>query len=328
MKRRQFITLLGGAAAAWPLAARAQQPAMPVIGFLGSASPDRWAGRMRAFHQGLSETGYAEGRNVAIEYRWAEGQNDRLGPLAAELVGRQVTVIVTPGSTPAALAAKAATTTIPIVFEVASDPVELGLVTSLARPGGNITGVTSLNAEVGPKRLELLHELVRTVTVVGLLVNPTNPNLTELTTKNLHAAARSLGLKMHILHASADRDFDTVFATLNQLRAGALVIGTDPFFSSRLEQLATLTARHAVPTVYQFREFTAAGGLMSYGGSLTDTFRAAGVYTGRILKGDKPAYLPVQRTTKVELFLNLRTAKVLGLEVPRTLIARADDVIE
>jgi putative tryptophan/tyrosine transport system substrate-binding protein len=328
MKRREFITLLGGAAAAWPLAARAQQPAMPVIGFLGSASPDRWAGRMRAFHQGLSETGYAEGRNVAIEYRWAEGQNDRLGPLAAELVGRQVTVIVTPGSTPAALAAKAATTTIPIVFEVASDPVELGLVTSLARPGGNITGVTSLNAEVGPKRLELLHELVPTATVVGLLVNPTNPNLAELTTKNLHAAARSLGLKMHILHASADRDFDTVFATLNQLRAGALVIGTDPFFSSRLEQLATLTAHHAVPTVYQFREFTANGGLMSYGGSLTDTFRAAGVYTGRILKGDKPADLPVQRTTKVELFLNLRTAKVLGLEVPRTLIARADEVIE
>jgi ABC-type uncharacterized transport system substrate-binding protein len=325
MKRRDFITLLGGAAA-WPLAARAQQP--PVIGFLGSASPDRWAGRMRAFHQGLSETGYAEGRNVAIEYRWAEGQNDRLGPLAAELVGRQVTVIVTPGSTPAALAAKAATTTIPIVFEVASDPVELGLVTSLARPGGNITGVTSLNAEVGPKRLELLHELVPTATVVGLLVNPTNPNLAELTTKNLHAAARSLGLKIHILHASADRDFDTVFATLNQLRADALVIGTDPFFSSRLEQLATLTAHHAVPTVYQFREFTANGGLMSYGGSLTDTFRAAGVYTGRILKGDKPADLPVQRTTKVELFLNLRTAKVLGLEVPRTLIARADEVIE
>jgi putative tryptophan/tyrosine transport system substrate-binding protein len=328
MKRREFITLLGGAAAAWPLAARAQQPAMPVIGFLGSASPDRWAGRMRAFHQGLSETGYAEGRNVAIEYRWAEGQNDRLGPLAAELVGRQVTVIVTPGSTPAALAAKAATTTIPIVFEVASDPVELGLVTSLARPGGNITGVTSLNAEVGPKRLELLHELVPTATVVGLLVNPTNPNLAELTTKNLHAAARSLGVKMHILHASADRDFDTVFATLNQLRAGALVIGTDPFFSSRLEQLATLTVHHAVPTVYQFREFTANGGLMSYGGSLTDTFRAAGVYTGRVLKGDKPADLPVQRTTKVELFLNLRTAKVLGLEVPRTLIARADEVIE
>jgi len=328
VRRREFITLLGGAAAAWPLAARAQQPAMPVIGFLGSASPDRWAGRMRAFHQGLSEIGYAEGRNVAIEYRWAEGQNERLGPLAAELVGRQVTVIVTPGSTPAALAAKAATTTIPIVFEVASDPVELGLVTSLARPGGNITGVTSLNAEVGPKRLELLHELVPTATVVGLLVNPTNPNLAELTTKNLHAAARSLGLKMHILHASADRDFDTVFATLNQLRAGALVIGTDPFFSGRLEQLATLTTHHAVPTVYQFREFTANGGLMSYGGSLTDTFRAVGVYTGRILKGDKPADLPVQRTTKVELFLNLRTAKGLGIDVPPTLLARADEVIE
>jgi putative ABC transport system substrate-binding protein len=328
-KRRDFITLLGGAMAAWPRAVRAQQPPMPVIGFLGSASPDRWAGgRMRAFHQGLSENGYSEGRNVAIEYRWAEGHNDRLGPLAAELVGRQVTVIVAPGSTPAALAAKAATTTIPIVFEVASDPVELGLVTSLARPGGNITGVTSLNAEVGPKRLELLHELVPTAAVVGLLVNPTNPNLAELTTKKLHAAARSLGLKMHILHASADRDFDAVFATLLQLRAGALVIGADPFFTSRLEQLAALTLRHAVPAVYQFREFTAAGGLMSYGGSLTDTFRVTGVYTGRILRGDKPADLPVQQTTKLELFLNLNTARALGLEVPRTLIARADEVIE
>jgi putative ABC transport system substrate-binding protein len=328
-KRRDFITLLGGAMAAWPRAVRAQQPPMPVIGFLGSASPDRWAGgRMRAFHQGLSENGYSEGRNVAIEYRWAEGHNDRLGPLAPELVGRQVTVIVAPGSTPAALAAKAATTTIPIVFEVASDPVELGLVTSLARPGGNITGVTSLNAEVGPKRLELLHELVPTAAVVGLLVNPTNPNLAELTTKKLHAAARSLGLKMHILHASADRDFDAVFATLLQLRAGALVIGADPFFTSRLEQLAALTLRHAVPAVYQFREFTAAGGLMSYGGSLTDTFRVTGVYTGRILRGDKPADLPVQQTTKLELFLNLNTARALGLEVPRTLIARADEVIE
>jgi ABC-type uncharacterized transport system substrate-binding protein len=251
-----------------------------------------------------------------------------LGPLAAELVGRQVTVIVTPGSTPAALAAKAATTTIPIVFEVASDPVELGLVTSFARPGGNITGVTSLNAEVGPKRLELLHELVPTATVVGLLVNPTNPNLAELTTKNLHAAARSLGLKMHILHASADRDFDTVFATLNQLRAGALVIGTDPFFSSRLEQLATLTARHAVPTVYQFREFTAAGGLMSYGASVTDAYRQAGVYIGRILKGEKPADLPVMQSIKFEFVINLNTAKVFGLSFPPGLLAIADEVIE
>jgi ABC-type uncharacterized transport system substrate-binding protein len=328
VKRREFITLLGGAAAAWPLAARAQQGAMPVIGFLGSASPERWVSRMRAFHQGLSETGHVEGRNVAIEYRWAEGRNDRLPALAADLVGRQVTVIVAPGSTPAALAAKAATTTIPIVFEVASDPVELGLVTSLARPGGNITGVTSLNAEVQPKRLELLHELVPTATVVGLLVNPTNPSLAEFTTKNLHGAARSLGLELHILHASADRDFDAVFATLLQLRAGALVIGADPLFTSRLEQLAALTVRHAVPAIYQFREFTAAGGLMSYGGSLTDTFRAVGVYSGRVLRGDKPAELPVQQTTKVELFLNLRTAKALGLEVPRTLVARADEVIE
>ncbi len=328
MRRREFITLLGGAAAAWPFAARAQQPAMPVIGFLGSASPDRWASRIHAFHQGLSEIGYTEGRNLAIEYRWAEGQNERLGQLAAELVSRQVAVIVVPGSTPAALAAKGATTTIPIVFEVASDPVEIGLVASLARPGGNITGVTSLNAEVQPKRLELLHELVPSASVVGLLINPSNPALAEPATKNLDAAARNLGLKMHVLHASGDRDLDGIFATLLQLRAGGLVVGADPFFTSRLEQLATLALRHAVPTVYQFREFTAAGGLMSYGGSLTDTFRAVGVYTGRILRGDKPAELPVQQTTKVELFLNLRTAKALGLEVPRTLVARADEVIE
>jgi len=328
MKRREFITLLGGTVAAWPLAARGQQPAVPVIGFLGGASPDRWVGRLRAFHQGLSETGYVVGRNLAIEYRWAEGQNDRLPSLAAELVGRQVSVIAAPGSVPAALAAKAATTTIPIVFEIASDPVELGLVASLARPGGNITGVTSLNAQVGPKRLELLHELVPTATVVGLLVNPTNPNEAEPTTKNLQAAARSLGLEMHVLHASAEGDFDAAFATLIQLRAGALAIGTDPLFTSRLEQLAALTVQPAVPTVYQFREFTAAGGLMSYGGSLTDTFRAAGVYTGRILKGDKPADLPVQQTTKVELFLNLKTAKALGLTVPIPLLGRADEVIE
>jgi putative tryptophan/tyrosine transport system substrate-binding protein len=283
---------------------------------------------MRAFSQGLSEIGYAEGRNVSIEYRWAHGQNDRLERLAAELVSARVAVIVAPGSTPAALAAQRATTTIPIVFEVASDPVEIGLVSSLARPGGNITGVTSLNAEVLPKRLELLHELVPSASVVGLLVNPSNPNLAEPATKSLDAAARSLGLKLHVLHASADPDLDAIFATLLQVRAGGLVIGADPFFTSRLEQLATFALRHALPSVYQFREFASAGGLMSYGGSLTDTFRAAGVYAGRILRGDKPSELPVQQTAKVELFLNLRTAKALGLEVPRTLIARADEVIE
>jgi putative ABC transport system substrate-binding protein len=322
------MTLLAGATAAWPLVARTQQAAMPVIGFLGAESPDLVASRLRAFHQGLSETGAVEGRNVAIEYRWAEGHNDRLPALTTDLVSRQVTVITLPGSTPAALAAKATTTTIPIVFGVAVDPIAVGLVASLARPGGNITGVTTLNLEVIPKRVELLHELIPTATVVALLVNPTSSTLAETTTRDARTAARTLGLEIYVLHASAERDFDTAFATLVQRQAGALMIAPDAFFNSHLEQLAALALRHAVPTIYQFRDFTTAGGLMSYGGSVTETYRLAGVYTGRILKGEKPADLPVQQSTKVELIINLKTAKALGLNVPPSLLARADEVIE
>jgi putative ABC transport system substrate-binding protein len=325
-RRRQFITLLGGAAA-WPLAAHAQQPAMPVIGFLHSASPGPHADLVRAFRQGLNETDYVEGKNVAIEYRWAEGQNDRLPALAADLVRRQVTVIAAPART-AALAAKAATATIPIVFEVGDNPVELGLVTSLNRPSGNLTGVTSLNTEIEPKRLQLLHELVPTASVIALLVNPTNPGLAETLSRDLQAAARTLGLQLHVLHSSTDRDTDTIFATLVQLRAGGLVIGNDALFVNQIKQLAALTVRHAMPTIFQTREFVAAGGLMSYGTILTDLFRQVGVYTGRILKGEKPTDLPVQQATKVELIINLKTAKALGLEVPPTLLGRADEVIE
>ena len=262
MKRREFIALLGGAAAAWPLAARAQQPAMPVIGVLSAEWPDPFTDRLRVFRDGLRETGYVEGRNLAIEYRWAEGQNDRLPALAAELIRRQVSVIVTAGSTPAALAARNATTTIPIVFYLGADPVEAGLVTSLSRPGGNLTGVVTLNVEVAPKRLELLHELVPTATVIAALVNPTNPVLAETLTRDLEAAAHTLGIKLHVLHASSDQDFGAVFASLVQLRAGGLVIGADPLFNSRGEQLAALAVRHAVPAIYQFREFVSAGGLL------------------------------------------------------------------
>jgi putative ABC transport system substrate-binding protein len=326
MNRRELVTLIG-ATAAWPLAARAQQTAVPVIGFLGSASPELWAGRLHAFRQGLSDSGYVEGRNVTIEYRWANGQNDRLAALVSDLVARRVDVIVAPGSAPAAVAAKAATTTVPIVFNTAADPIGLGLVASLKQPGANLTGVSSLNIEVGPKRFELLHEMVPAATRVALLVNPTS-FLAETLIRDLQAAARSLGLQVHVVHASAERDFETMFATLAGLQVEGLVVGSDAFFSSRSEQLGALTLRHAVPTIYQWREFVAAGGLMSYGASVTDVYRQVGVYAGRILKGEKPADLPVQQSTKVELIINLKTANALGISVPVPLLGRADEVIE
>jgi putative ABC transport system substrate-binding protein len=327
MRRREFITLFGGTAATWPLTARAQQPAMPVIGYLGPESPAVFASRVRAFRQGLGETGYAEGRNVAIEFRWAEGQHNRLSALAADLVGRQVAVIVAPGGAPGALAAKSATATIPIVFEMGADPIAIGLVGNLNRPGGNLTGVSSLNVQVTPKRLEILHEAVPTAAEVAVLVNPTSPTA-DSQLRNLQAAARALGLQLHVLHASAERDFDTVFATFLRLRAGGLVVSSDGFFATHSEQLAALTIRHAVPAIHQSRDFTIAGGLMSYAGSFAESHRQAGVYTGRILKGERPADLPVQQVTKVELFINLKTAKALGITFPLTLLGRADEVIE
>jgi putative ABC transport system substrate-binding protein len=324
IKRREFIAGLGSTAA-WPVVARAQQQALPVIGFLNSASPGGYASNVAAFRQGLKEAGYVQGQNVAIEDRWADGQYDRLPAMAAELVRRQVAVIVC--NIPAVLAAKAATATIPIVFTTASDPVQLGLVASLSRPGGNLTGATQFGVEVTPKQLELAHGLVPTATVIAVLVNPTNPNA-ETVLRELQAAARILGVKLHVLHARAEREFDTVFATLGQPRAGALVISPDPLFTARSEQLAALALRHALPAISAIREFVAAGGLMSYGGSNPDMYRIAGVYAGRILRGDKPADLPVQQTTKVELIINLKTAKALGLTIPETLLATADEVIQ
>jgi putative tryptophan/tyrosine transport system substrate-binding protein len=326
--RRQLITLLGGAAVAWPLAARAQQPAMPLVGVLSAEWPEPFADRLRAFRQGLSETGYVEGRNVAIEYRWAEGHNDRLPVLAAELVRRQVTVIVAAGSTPATLAAKAATTTIPIAFYLGADPVDIGLVASLSRPGGNLTGVVGLNAEVSAKRLELLHELVPASTTIALLVNSTNPVVVETLTRDLHAAARRLGIQLQVLHASSENEIDAAFARLVQLQAGALVIAADALFNSLSKHLAALTVRHAVPAIYQFREFVSAGGLVSYGTTVADTYRPLGVYTGRILKGEKPADLPVLQATRMHLIINMRTANALGITVPLPLVGRADEVIE
>jgi putative ABC transport system substrate-binding protein len=326
MKRREFITLLGGAAVAWPLTARAQQP-MPVIGYLSPGSQESDVLRLTHLRKGLSETGYIEGRDVAIEYRWADGLSERLPALAAELARRRVSVIVAAG-TPAALSAKGATATIPISFLTAADPVLIGLVASLSRPDANLTGVASLAVELGAKQLELLHDLVPAATTIALLVNPTTPTNAETLTRELRSAARTFGLQLHVLHASTKRDFDTAFAALERLRAGALVIGTDNFFNSQSEQLAVLAARHAVPTIYPFHEYAQAGGLMSYGTSFAAPYRQVGIYAGRLLRGERPADLPVQQSTKVELFINLKTAKALGLTVPPALLARADEVIE
>jgi putative tryptophan/tyrosine transport system substrate-binding protein len=327
VRRRGFIAFVGGAAM-WPLTARAQQQAMPVVGFLGAGSPDTDGPRVRALRQGLSETGYVEGRNVAIEYRWAEGQYDRFPVLAADLVRRQVNVIAAFGGTASVLAAKAATSSIPIAFTTGVDPVEIGLVDSLNRPGGNLTGINTSSTESAPKWLELLHEAVPSVSRFGLLVNPTSRALAEAQTSDLRKAAAKLALEVHVLNASTDGDFDGVFTKLAELRAGGLIVTSDSLFSIRADRLAALAMRDRVPAIFAFREFAAAGGLMSYGASLADASRLAGIYAGRILKGEKPADLPVQRVTKLELVINLKTAKAIGLEIPPSLLARADEVIE
>ena len=326
MQRREFITLLGGAAATWPLTAHAQQPAMPVVGFLGagSAAPDAW--RVAAFRQGLNESGYVEGRNLMIEFRWANGDYARLPQLTAELISRSVAVIFA-GQLPATLAAKAATSKIPIIFANGNDPVEFGLVASLSRPGGNITGVSVLVNMLAAKHLELLHEMVPKAVLVGLLINSGNPNV-EVDRRQLEAAANVLGKKLVVLEASTPEAIEAAFATLVQMRADALFVHADAFFASQNKQLVALTTRYAIPTIFHLRDFVMAGGLMSYGADLADGYRQAGIYAGRILNGEKPADLPVQQATKVELIVNLKTAKALGITVPRLVQSRADEVIE
>ena len=327
MRRREFITLFGGAAVAWPLAAGAQQPAIPVIGSLYGVSAAEWAGSMAGFRRGLSETGYVEGRNVVIEYRWTDRQFDRLPAMAAELVARKVAVILASGSKVAIQAAMAATQTIPIVFTTVEDPIAGGYVASLNRPGANITGSAVLTAELGPKRMQLLRELIPNAAVFGVLADPANRN-TQSVIANLQAAARTLGLQLVVVNARTDSDLETAFASFSQQRVGAVVVAISNFYNRRTEQLAALAARRALPAIFPYREYALAGGLMSYGSSLGYTFHQAGIYAGRILKGDKPADLPVQQITKIELVINAKTAKTLGLTIPETLLATADEVIQ
>jgi putative ABC transport system substrate-binding protein len=327
MRRRDFIILLAGAMGGWPSALRAQQKAMPVIGWLDATSAGSRASYLAAFRQELSETGYVEGQNLAIEYHWAEGRYDRLPALAADLVGRKVDVILSTGGLPSALAAKSATSTIPIIFNVGVDPVEFGLVARLARPGGNLTGVSGITVELTPKRLELLSELVPRARVIALLVNPNN-TAAEVTIRDMQEAARAKGVQLPILRAATESEIDAAFASLVELQAGALVVQADPFFISRREQLVALASRHAVPAIYALREFTASGGLISYGTSFTAVYRQLGIYAGKILKGAKPADLPVQQPTTFELVVNLKTAEALGLTVPSSILARADELIE
>ena len=327
MKRRQFMSFLGGLAA-WPLVARAQQShKMPVVGFLNGAAADLYARFAAEFRRGLNEMGFVEGQNVAVEYRWADGHYDRLPELTADLIRRQVTVIAAT-STPAALAAKAATTTIPVVFTTASDPVGLGFVASLARPGGNMTGATQLNMELGPKRLELMHQMLPKASVIALIVNPTNPVVAEIQTRDAQQAARDLGLQLEILRASTEAEFDEAVAKLPERGAGLIIAAGDSFFLSATQKFAAITVRYGVPAISNGREFTAAGGLLSYGGSVAESYHLAGIYTGRILTGEKPGDLPVHRSSKVEMYINLKTAKALGIAVPPGLVITADEVFE